>query len=213
LAYLHQTCKKPFEYTVMLRSFLIITLRILWRNKVTSFINIFSLAVGMTAFILIMLYVHHEFSHDKFNEHHDRIYRLEAEGYGKLPPVIGDYVKDRVPEIEKIARLGDGYQPFVSYTPQDDPEAIKEVEIYRYWADSTTFEVFTFPLIQGDPNTALVNPFSVVLSRSTASNLFGEKNPIGEVVISNKVEFQVTGIMFTHFVYPARFTLILNTIF
>ena len=195
MAYLHQTCKKPFEYTVMLRSFLIITLRILWRNKVTSFINIFSLAVGMTAFILIMLYVHHEFSHDKFNEHHDRIYRLEAEGYGKLPPVIGDYVKDRVPEIEKIARLGDGYQPFVSYTPQDDPEAIKEVEIYRYWADSTTFEVFTFPLIQGDPNTALVNPFSVVLSRSTASNLFGDRNPIGEIVECNKVEFQVTGII------------------
>ena len=179
----------------MLRSFLIITLRILWRNKVTSFINIFSLAIGMTAFILIMLYVHHEFSHDRFNEYYDRIYRLEAEEYGKLPPVIGDYVKDRVPEIEKIARLGDGYQSYVSYTPPDDPEAKKEVQIYRYWADSTTFDVFTFPLIQGDPNTALVNPFSVVLSRSTASNLFGDKNPVGEIVVSNKFEFQVTGII------------------
>jgi putative ABC transport system permease protein len=141
-----------------------------------------------------MLYVHHEFSHDKFNENYDRIYRLEAESYGKLPPVIGDYLKDRVPEIEKIVRLGDGYQPYVSYTPPDDPEAMREVQIYRYWADSTTFDVFTFPLIRGDPETTLVDPFSVVLSRSTAMNLFGDRNPVGEIVVCGKVEFQVTGI-------------------
>lgn len=71
----------------MLRSFLLITIRILWRNKVTSFVNVFSLSVGMTAFIFIMLYVRHEVAYDRFNVNYDRIYRLEGDDYGKLPPL------------------------------------------------------------------------------------------------------------------------------
>ena len=86
----------------MLRSFLTITLRILWRNKVTSFINIFSLTIGIIAFILIMLYVHHELSYDKFNENYDRIYRLQTDNYAKFPPIIGEQVKEKVPEVENI---------------------------------------------------------------------------------------------------------------
>ena len=130
----------------MLRSFLIITLRILWRNKVTSFINIFSLAIGMTAFILIMLYVHHEFSHDKFNEHYERIYRLEAEDYAKLPPVMSEYIRDKVPEIENFARLASIYKgpsTIITYKPDKNPEAIKQINISRAWADSTIFKIFT----------------------------------------------------------------------
>jgi putative ABC transport system permease protein len=182
----------------MLRSFLIITFRILWRNKVTSFINIFSLAIGMTAFILIMLYVHHEFSYDKFNVNYDRIYRLEAEDYGKLPPVIGDYVKDRVPEIVNIARLAGfhkGPSTLITYKPADNPEVLKQINFSRTWADSTTFDVFTLPFIQGDPITALDNPFTVVLTESNARKLFGDKNPMGETVEFDKNQYEVTGII------------------
>ena len=60
----------------MIQSFITIALRILWRNKITSFVNIFSLSVGITSFIFIMLYVHHETSYDKFNQNYDHIYRL-----------------------------------------------------------------------------------------------------------------------------------------
>ena len=79
----------------MIRSFLTITLRILWRNKVTSFVNIFSLSIGITSFIFIMLYVHHETTFDKFHENYDHIYRLEGDDFAKLPPVIGDFVNDK----------------------------------------------------------------------------------------------------------------------
>ncbi|MFC2126502.1 ABC transporter permease [Bacteroidota bacterium] len=181
----------------MLRSFLVITLRILWRNKVTSFINIFSLTIGITAFILIMLYVHHEMSYDKFNENYDRIYRLEGDDYGRLPPTIGDYVKDKVPEVENIARLalGWGGRGFVTYSPADNPDDKKEIEVNLFFADSTTFDVFTFPFIQGDPGSALKDPFTVVLTESTASKLFGDKNPIGETVENRNIQYRVTGII------------------
>ena len=111
----------------MLRSFLIITLRILWRNKVTSFINIFSLSIGITAFILIMLYVHHEFSYDKFNENYDRIYRLEAMDYGTLPPAIGDYVMDKVPEVEIIARISRVTNRYLGLITEDNPADLNEI--------------------------------------------------------------------------------------
>src|SRR5688572_27389236 len=122
----------------MLRSFLTITFRVLWRNKVTSFVNVFSLAIGFTGFILIMLYVRHETSYDEFNEHYDHIYRLEGDNYGKLPPVIGAYVKDRLPEVKNIARLTGGGKNFISYLPDNDTANVKHIEASCFWADSTT---------------------------------------------------------------------------
>ncbi|MEX2234306.1 MAG: ABC transporter permease [Cyclobacteriaceae bacterium] len=184
----------------MLRSFLIITARILWRNKVTSFVNIFSLSIGITAFILIMLYVHHETRYDKFNEHYDRIYRLEGDNYAKLPPAIGTHVKARLPEVESIARLAggwknaEGWEP-ISYSPEDDPGNVKYAEANFFWADSTTFDVFTFPFIQGDPHSALREPFTIVLTESTARKLFGDSIGMAKSVKIMDHEFMVTGII------------------
>ena len=87
----------------MLRSFLTITFRVLWRNKVTSFVNIFGLSIGIVSFVFIMLYVQHETSYDKFNKNYDRIYRLEADDFGKLPPMVGQHVKEKLPEVVNIA--------------------------------------------------------------------------------------------------------------
>ncbi|MEX2233935.1 MAG: ABC transporter permease [Cyclobacteriaceae bacterium] len=179
----------------MLRSFLTITFRVLWRNKVTTCVNILSLAIGITSFIFIMLYVHHELSYDKFNENYDRIYRLEGEAHGKLPPVIGPYLKDKLPEIENIARLAGGDKEYLSYTPEHDPVNQKYVEAISFWADSTTFEVFTFPFIHGDPHTALKEPFTVVLTESTARKLFGNSDPMTKGVVLDNHQFTVTGII------------------
>lgn len=179
----------------MLRSFLTITIRVLWRNKVTSFINVFSLGVGITAFIFIMLYVRHETSYDKFNKNYDRIYRLEGDDYGKLPPVIGTYVKERIPEVENIARLAGGGKSYISYRPENNPENEKQVEVISFWADSTTFGVFTLPFIQGDPQSALKEPFTVVLTQSTAKKLFGEINPMMKSIELAGNQFNVTGII------------------
>src|SRR6187401_1877695 len=142
----------------MIRSFLTITLRILWRKKVTSFVNIFSLSIGITSFIFILLYVHHETTFDKFHENSDHIFRLEGDDFAKLPPVIGDYIKDRIPEIKNVAHLAMHERRDISYKPQNNPEEIKYAKINVVWADSTTFEVLTFPLIRGTANTALRDP-------------------------------------------------------
>ena len=86
----------------MLRNFFISSLCILWRNKVTSFVNIFSLNIGLTACSLIVLYVHHEISYDKFNENYDRIYRLQGNEYAMLCANSSDYQRDSIYETGNI---------------------------------------------------------------------------------------------------------------
>ena len=181
----------------MLRSFLIITFRILWKNKFTSFINIFGLTIGITAFILIILYVHHELSYDKFNEHYDRIYRLQTDNYAKFPPIIGEYVKANVPEVENITRIsitGNG-EEYLSYFYPGSTEFPVQIQSYSYFADSTVFNVFTLPFIQGEPGSALNEPFTVVLTESIAEKLFGDRNPMGETLEIDDHSYKITGII------------------
>jgi putative ABC transport system permease protein len=192
---LNSLCRTKTTAT-MLRGFLAITLRVLWRNKVTSLVNIFSLTIGITTFILIMLYVHHEMQYDQFNENYDRIYRLEGDDYGKLPPIIGAYVKDQLPEVVNMARLAGGSgQSLITYIPKDDPEKQKEADVTFFWADSTTFDVFTLPMVKGDLRTALKVPFTVVLTESTANKLFADTDPIMKTIKWNNYQFMVTGII------------------
>src|SRR4030095_8805951 len=148
----------------MIQSFITIALRILWRNKVTSFVNIFSLSIGITSFIFIMLYVQHETSYDKFNENYDRIYRLEADDYARIPPVIGSYIQHRIPEIKNVVHLADPGKADITYKPERNPESIRYAQVSALWADSTTFNVFTFPFIRGNSNTALRAPFKAVIT-------------------------------------------------
>lgn len=179
----------------MLRSFLLITIRILWRNKVTSFVNIFSLSVGMAAFIFIMMYVGHELRYDRFNVNYDRIYRLQGDDYGKLPPIVGAHVLDNVPEVESMARLASGWKGNIGYMPHEAPEQLKYINVNYFWADSTTFDVFTLPFIQGKSRMALKEPFTVVLTASTSRKLFGDDNPMTKTVTFLDHEFRVTGII------------------
>ena len=85
---------------------------------------------------------------------------LEGDNYAKLPPVIGTYIKDRIPEIKKIARISNIADVDILRKPERNPENIKHVQTSVLWADSTTFDVFTFSFIQGDPALALRNPFT-----------------------------------------------------
>src|SRR5688572_16502797 len=180
----------------MLRRFLTITFRVLWRNKVTSFVNILSLSIGITAFIFIMLYVYHETNYDKFNEHYENIYRLEVDDYAKLPPSIGIEVLDKIPEVKSMTRLSGGYGTFfLTYVPEENPEDFKQVPLSCYWGDSTTFEVFTFPLIRGDSREALKGPSKVVLSESAAKKLFDDADPMMKSVEYQDHSFLVSGIM------------------
>jgi putative ABC transport system permease protein len=179
----------------MIRSFITITLRILWRNKVTTFVNVFSLSVGITSFIFIMLYIHHEVSYDKFHQNYNKIFRLEGDNYAKLPPVIGPYVKERIPEVERFARIAGGLGKADLVYRQGHTAEIKHADCMSWWSDSTVFDVFTFHFIKGEPVTALRRPFTCVITETTAKKLFGQTDPLGEVVEFIDQRFEITGVI------------------
>ena len=183
------------KFIPMLQSFLTIKFRILWRNKVTSFVNILGLGIAMASVVFIMLYVQHETVYDKFNENYNRIYRLEGDDFGKLPPIVGSLVNDRLPEVTHVARLTGGGKAYISYSPESIPESAKLIEVNHFWADSTTFQVFTFPFVHGDPRFALRQPMTIVLTESTAKKLFGDANPMMKTIKFDGHEFMVTGII------------------
>ncbi|MGN6619296.1 MAG: ABC transporter permease [Ilyomonas sp.] len=183
----------------MLKSYFKIAFRNLWRHKGFSFINIMGLAVGMTAFFLIFLYVHFELSYDSFHTKADRIYRvvsdiktptetLHASGPSwAVPP----NAKDEFPEVEAFVRIAANDNVLIR---KGD---IKFQEDNAMWADSSFFKVFNFKLLKGDPNTALKEPFSVVFTETAAKKYFGKTNPVGQslLITGDGLPAKVTGVM------------------
>jgi putative ABC transport system permease protein len=160
------------------------------RNKVFTLINIFGLSVGIAIFILIILWVQNEFSYDKYNKNFDNIYRIEIGGSVYMVSAIGPAFKNEFPEIEKSVRFsGMGGVLLTS-----DMESIMAENTFL--ADSTLFDVFTYEFLYGDPGEALVTPFSIVLTQSTAAKLYGDIDPVGKALkIDNQFEVTVTGVI------------------
>lgn len=181
----------------MLKNYLKVTLRTLWKNKVFSVINISGLAIGITTCILITLYVLDELSYDKFHTNADRIYRLtellhlptEVRPQTVTSPPMAPAVKQNFAEVQKTVRLS-GSSRLLSY--QDK----KFYDTKLWYADSTLFEIFTFPMIKGNPVKALVDPYSVVLTEKAAKRYFGDEDPFGKsMVLSDTITLNVTGII------------------
>jgi len=182
----------------MLMNYLTITLRTLRRHWTFSLINILGLSVGMTAFFLIFQYVRFETSYDRFHSKADRIYRVVADvitptetlrqGLATSPVAIN--MKKDFPEVEDAVRLGTD-----SYLVQKDD--IKFQEPNSILADSTFFNIFDFPLVEGDRRTALIHPMSIILSQSTAKKYFGNTDPLGRhlLLTGGFRDARVTGVM------------------
>ena len=171
--------------TAMLRNYFITALRNILRNKIQVLIQVVSLAIGITGAISIGLYIMNEFSYDRFNEKLDRIYRVEFGNQVGLWSAIGHQICQEIPEVEKVVRLvnwnGKDHLFTSSYSPSYDSTDVSFVEVAgQYWCDSSVFDVFTIPLIQGDPGTALRDPGTCVISESTAKRIFGDRDPVGE---------------------------------
>jgi len=187
----------------MLRNFIVTSLRILWRNNAVSTINILSLSIGITAFILILLYVHHETSYDKFNENYDRIYRLEGDDYAQVPHRVAILAKERIPEIVEITQLGlpNYIRTFnIFNTEQDNQGNDRVIRTHRIFADSSFFNVFTLPFVKGNPKFALNEPYSAVLTESAVQKLFGDQDPIGKTIVYDHLrrpngQYHVTGVI------------------
>jgi len=182
----------------MVKNYLKIAFRNLWRHRVFSFINIMGLTVGMTAFFLIFLYVKFELSYDSFHSKADRIYRVVCDIKTPTETINADgpswavapHLKSEFPEVESTVRID---KASLLVRSGD----IKFQEDNTLFADSSFFHVFDFKLLRGNPETALKEKFSLVFSETAAKKYFGNENPIGKTVLLTEGKFvaTVTGIM------------------
>jgi putative ABC transport system permease protein len=176
----------------MLSNFLLIAYRNLLRHKVVSAINILGLAVGIAAAVLLAKYVSYELSYDKFHAGSKDIYRIRHDGYksGDLEytealtyHAAAPAIKESLLEVANYVRLhrADG---MVNYYPPAG-ELVSYHETKAFYADSSFFSVFSFPLVVGDAKKVLRNPNSLVVSESAAKKYFGKENPVGKVLHLN----------------------------
>lgn len=183
----------------MFKNYLKIAFRNISRHKGYSFINIFGLAVGLAALVLILLYVQYEFSFDKYHKKSDQIYRIGVKWSGivgketdfvRTPMPLAPALKDEFPEVLSAVRLQSHAETAVSYGEKNF------LEKRLFFADPDIFKIFSFPLLRGDPGTALKEPDSVILSERMAKKYFGSENPIGKVLVCDgKDPLKVTGVM------------------
>ncbi len=179
----------------MIKNYLKIALRNIRKHKGYSFINIAGLAIGVAACLLLFRWVQDELSFDRYHEKADRIYRVisqyEAEGqtrqlaYTSAP--VGPALVNEFPEIEKAIRFGrNGF--VVSYQNKRFVEQV-------YFTDPEIFDVFSFPLIKGNPKNALKEPYSIVISEEMSRKYFGDEDSLGKIItLGERRDYRVTGV-------------------
>lgn len=181
----------------MIKNYIKIALRNLWRHKSFSFINIVGLAVGMTACFLIFMYVKFELSYDNFHQKAEQIYRLntdiksanETMKIAVTSAPMGPAIKTDFPEVLESTRIFPA-----SLVVKVNNQLFKEDKVI--YAEPSLFKVFSIELLKGNAELALKNPNSVVLTQSTAKKYFGPANPIGKVLlVENKYPAVVTGVV------------------
>lgn len=184
----------------MIRTYLKIAIRNLWKNKTFTFINLAGLTIGLTCCLLMVLYIQHELSYDKFQKNADRIVRVTMEysfNGGELNkiPVTSTKVmpafRKAFPEVEEGVRISGGNPVLVKYGEKvfNEPKFL--------FADSTFFTVFpSFELVKGSGDQVLKAPYMVVVSESAAKKYFGDENPVGKTVQLGSLQknYLITGV-------------------
>ncbi len=182
----------------MLKYNLLTSFRSIKRNLSFSLINISGLSIGLTLVIILLAWLQFEFSFDKFHLNADRIFRVVVEferenssdNFADTPAPLGEALKRDIPEVIEYVRFGYLGRVLVNY------------ENEQYWekidlADPSIFKIFSFKLLKGNPETALTNPGSIVLSETKARKYFGSKNPLGQTLFLGDIKstYIISGIM------------------
>ncbi len=195
----------------MFRNILKTTVRTLFRNKIYSVINLLGLSIGVTCSLLILIWIWKELTFDRFHENLKSIFLVQQ----TLDLGTGDYTTDRsggayaqalkegFPEVMDAVRVKAAGELLLAYYPhmidssvhQSPLDEKKFIEDLVVATDSNFFQIFTFPLIKGDPQSALKDPYSIVLTKKMAEKYFGEEDPMDQIIqINRKYDFKVTGI-------------------
>ncbi len=183
----------------MLQSYLKIALRNIFKHKGYSLINILGLAIGMACCVLIMLFVQHELSYDRYHEHADNIYRLERDinfqGISGVYPVTahpyGPALQSDFPEVIAATRIWPSETDYLDQNHQYQRG-------YFIYADDNVFDVFSWKMVKGDPKTALTEPFAIVITESLAEKFFPGSDPMGKTLTmqwGNDYDYKITGVI------------------
>jgi putative ABC transport system permease protein len=195
-----ETATEVSRRITMFKNYLKIALRTLRKQKTYAFLNVIGLALGMAACLLLALYVRYQLSFDSFHEDADNIYRVA---------VMEETSHSRTPHPAALALVQDfaEIESAVSLTPIWDPGLTRPIFSIRYEdrrfdeqevlaVDSTFLDVFSFPVIQGDAQKALREPFSILITESTARKYFGDANPLGKTLrIDDEFDFHVGAVL------------------
>lgn len=181
----------------MLRNYLTAIFRYISRNKGFTIINVSGLVIGMTACMLILQFVVHEFSYDNFHEKKDRLYRVQLDRYDKGAistrwasgaAGIGPDFKSNLPEIKRYTRMRHNGAVLSVGDVFFKEDAV-------YYASRDFFTMFSINLLEGSDSLVLKEPFKIVLSSSLAKKYFGNENPVGKTIKDNgRTEYEVTGV-------------------
>jgi putative ABC transport system permease protein len=188
--------------------------RSLMRNKLFSAINIVGLAISMSVGLLLIAFVLDLRSYDRFHKNGERIYRItsvasfQGEQGGKFSSTslkTGKLIREKVTGVEEVATLRNDFSA-------DAKVGDHILPIKGLWAEPSLFRIFTFPMLEGNPETALRDPYSVVLTETAAKKLFGNQSAVGKAVKFDTLDYQVTGVMkdvpfFSHISFEALVSL------
>ncbi|RLD24917.1 MAG: hypothetical protein DRI71_01145 [Bacteroidetes bacterium] len=186
----------------MLVNYIKIAFRSLLKNRVYSFINIFGLTIGIVSVVLIMMFVSHESSFDKFHENNENIYKVTLERmyptyntfYAIIPHSYAEVMQKDFPEVQSVVRVFGGGNNEVAITvikDNNEEEVFEEAGLLR--ADSNFFDFFSFKLLNGEADKVLSNPNDVVLTESIALKFFGTLDVIGKQLSIGQQNINVTG--------------------
>ncbi|NQV17431.1 MAG: ABC transporter permease, partial [Armatimonadetes bacterium] len=182
----------------MFKNYFKIAYRNIIKQKAYSFINIFGLALGLAACILVGLYIWQDFNYDNYHLNGENIYRVSmktiaptyAYHMAETPALVAPNLEQNFPEIDKISRIYFSSDDLITY------ESKKFYEDEIIFADEDFFEMFSYEVLQGNPNKLLNNKNSVVITRKMADKYFGTESPIGKTFnFNNKVDLEITGVI------------------
>ncbi|MFD1143706.1 ABC transporter permease [Larkinella insperata] len=198
----------------MIGSYFKTTSRNLMRNKLFSLLNVVGLAISMSVGLLLIAFLLDLRSYDRFHQNGERIHRLtsvliEKGGtsgkFATTSQKTGTLIRQKITGLEALTILRNDFS-------QDARVGDQILPIKGYWAEPSLFRIFTFPMLEGNPETALKDPYSIVLTETAAKKLFGHQPALGKTVRFDTLHYQVTGVMkdvpfFSHLHFEALVSL------
>ena len=203
LAYPLYQLKKDLKLFMNMFSEMVVACRHFVKNKFSSLINVSGLAIGLTGFTCIMLYVEHELSFDKFHARHADTYRVvkdfvnqdgSAVADATTPPALAKTLRSEVSDVETATRIAPNRGRL--YLLQFGEKKFYETELIR--VDQQFFQVFDFPFVTGSKMRALDQVHAMILTKSVAEKYFGKEDPLGKIIrmnVNGGTDYQVTGVL------------------